>query len=162
MQYVLKTGTTAIYEAEMALCGRFLAGARALPGVRIVGVDGQEDRVATVSLDFTPAGLDNAAVAYRLDSEHGVMTRCGMHCAPRAHKTLDTFPQGTVRFAFGHTNTAQEVDICLKHYSNRACFIHIADFYISADATKMFALMNEMGKEQYPDYWPINPNMRSL
>lgn len=39
---------------------------------------------------------------------------------------------------------------------------HIADFYVSADATKMFALMNEMGKEQYPDYWPINPNMRSL
>lgn len=113
LQYVLKTGTAAIYEAEMALSGRFLAGARALPGVRIVGVDGLEGRVSTVSLDFTPAGLDNAAVAFRLDSEHGVMTRCGMHCAPRAHKTLGTFPQGTVRFAFGHTNTAEEVDICL-------------------------------------------------
>lgn len=114
LQYVLQKGTSAIYEAEMNLCGRFLAGARNLPGVRIVGIDGIEGRLATVSLDFTPAGLDNAAIAYRLDSEHGIMTRCGMHCAPRAHKTLGTFPEGTVRFAFGHTNTPEEVDICLS------------------------------------------------
>ncbi len=113
LQYVLDKGTQAIYEAEMALCGQFLAGAARLAGVRVVGMPGLEGRVATVSLDFTPAGLDNAVVSYRLDSEQGIMTRCGMHCAPRAHKTLGTFPQGTVRFAFGHTNTAAEVEICL-------------------------------------------------
>ena len=70
--------------------------------------------MATVSLDFTQAGLDNAMVSFQLDSEYGIMTRCGMHCAPRAHKTLGTFPQGTVRFAFGHRNTPQEVDTCLE------------------------------------------------
>lgn len=70
--------------------------------------------MATVSLDFTQAGLDNAMVSFQLDSEYGIMTRCGMHCAPRAHKTLGTFPQGTVRLAFGHRNTPQEVDACLE------------------------------------------------
>lgn len=113
LRYLLETGIEAIYQAEMALCARFLEGARNLPGVRLVGLDGPAGRVAVVSLDFTPAGLDNALVAYRLDSEYGVMTRCGMHCAPRAHKALGTFPQGTVRFAFGHRNTPQEVDACL-------------------------------------------------
>ena len=36
-----------------------------------------------------------------------------MHCAPRAHKTLGTFPEGTVRFSFGHANTMDEVEECL-------------------------------------------------
>ena len=36
-----------------------------------------------------------------------------MHCAPRAHQTLNTFPQGTVRFSFSHFNTKEEVDICI-------------------------------------------------
>ena len=113
LKYVLEKGTEAIYEAEMELCGQFLEGARSLSGVRIVGIDGLEGRVATVSLDFTPLGLDNAVISYQLDSEYGIMTRCGMHCAPRAHKTLGTFPAGTVRFAFGHMNTADEVKSCL-------------------------------------------------
>ena len=79
----------------------------------MAGPAGTAGRVAVVSLDFTGAGLDNAEVSYRLDQEYGIMTRCGMHCAPRAHKTLGTFPQGTVRFAFGRENTPQEVEICL-------------------------------------------------
>ncbi|MPM78199.1 putative cysteine desulfurase [bioreactor metagenome] len=114
LEYILETGTDRINQVEMELCSRFLAGVRALPGVRMVGVDGIQGRVATVSLDFSSMGLDNAVVSYRLDDEHGIMTRCGMHCAPRAHKTLGTFPQGTVRFAFGHKNTPDEVDSCLE------------------------------------------------
>ena len=114
LAYIQETGLDKIYQTEMALCARFLAGARTLKNVRIAGIDGLEGRVATVSLDFTQAGLDNAMVSFQLDSEYGIMTRCGMHCAPRAHKTLGTFPQGTVRFAFGHRNTPQEVDTCLE------------------------------------------------
>ena len=43
------------------------------------------------------------------DSEYGIMTRVGLHCAPNAHKTLGTFPTGTVRFSFGWANTKDEV-----------------------------------------------------
>ncbi len=37
------------------------------------------------------------------------MTRCGLHCAPHAHKTLGTFPEGTVRFSFGYFNSDEEI-----------------------------------------------------
>jgi len=37
------------------------------------------------------------------------LTRTGLHCAPAAHKTTGSFPQGTVRFSFGRFNTAAEV-----------------------------------------------------
>ncbi|MEG1994246.1 MAG: aminotransferase class V-fold PLP-dependent enzyme, partial [Oscillospiraceae bacterium] len=52
---------------------------------------------------------DNAELAEYLDTNYGIMTRCGLHCAPLAHKTLGTFPHGTIRFSFSHYNTEEEV-----------------------------------------------------
>jgi len=114
LRYLTQNGTEWIHKKEMSLCGRFLEGVKKIEGIRIAGIAGVEGRLAVVSLDFTDMGLDNSMVSFELDSEHGIMTRCGMHCAPRAHKTLETFPQGTVRFAFGRENTEEEVDTCLK------------------------------------------------
>ena len=107
-----KTGIDALRAHDLRLTARFLEGVRELPKVRAVGLPGVEGRAPIVSLDF--GELDNAEAAYELDSRYGVMTRCGLHCAPRAHKTLGTFPQGTVRFAFGYGNTEDEVDRCLE------------------------------------------------
>ena len=66
-------------------------------------------KVGLVSIDFT-ARKDNAEVADLLATEYGVLTRCGLHCAPNAHKTYGTFPQGTVRFSFNSSNTEAEID----------------------------------------------------
>ena len=38
------------------------------------------------------------------------MCRVGLHCAPAAHRTVGTFPVGTVRFGLGAFNTPDEVD----------------------------------------------------
>ena len=58
--------------------------------------------------------LDPAAAAFLLDDRFGIMTRVGLHCAPAAHKTLGTFPAGAIRFSFGWSNTAEEVDAALR------------------------------------------------
>ena len=71
-----------------------------------------QDRVAVVSLDFLT--IDNAVAAFELEQECGVMTRVGLHCAPAAHQSLHTFPQGTVRFAFSASNTFSEIDRCVE------------------------------------------------
>ena len=42
------------------------------------------------------------------------MTRVGLHCAPRAHQTLGTYPEGTVRFSFGYANTHKDVESALS------------------------------------------------
>ena len=55
-------------------------------------------------------GRDNAEAAFRLEQEFGILTRCGLHCAPAAHRSLGTFPQGTIRFSLGFANTEQDVD----------------------------------------------------
>ena len=42
------------------------------------------------------------------------MTRVGLHCAPVAHRSLGTFPGGTVRFAFSAVNREEEIDKCIE------------------------------------------------
>jgi selenocysteine lyase/cysteine desulfurase len=67
------------------------------------------------NLDYGKVCLpDNADISFRLDSEYGIMTRCGLHCAPLAHKSLNTYPQGTVRFAFGGFNTEDDVNYAVS------------------------------------------------
>lgn len=75
-----------------------------IPGVRVIG----KPQLPVLSLDFQR--LDNAEAAYRLESEYGVMTRCGLQCAPAAHKALGTFPGGTVRLSAGHFTADEELE----------------------------------------------------
>ncbi len=107
LDYVIEKGVDNIRAEELKLTRLFMEAFISRSSVRVVGPGAGEERCPIVSLDFTDK--DNAEVAFRLDNEFGIMTRCGMHCAPLAHKTLKTFPQGTVRFAFGHRNTEEEV-----------------------------------------------------
>jgi len=115
LDYIAETGVDNIYAREKALLGRLAGGLEAITGVRAVGPENPADKCAVAALDFP--GLDNALVAARLDEEYGIMTRCGLHCAPAAHKTLGTFPRGLVRCSLGHKNTEAEVDELLRALS---------------------------------------------
>ncbi len=97
---------------EEALLDRFLSGLDTTDGIRIIGTRDTRRKVGLVSVDFT-ARRDNAEVADLLATQFGVLTRCGLHCAPNAHKTYGTFPQGTVRFSFNSTNAEAEIDQAL-------------------------------------------------
>lgn len=111
LDYINRLGVETIYKQEMALLARLTDGIGEIPGVRVIGPENLSDKCAVAALDFI--GLDNAAVAARLDGEYGIMTRCGLHCAPGAHKALGTFPRGVVRCSLGHKNTEGEVDAFL-------------------------------------------------
>lgn len=112
LRYIQETGLETIHEKKMELAEYFLAGLNGMKGVRVAGKPGIEDRVAVVAVDFTE--WDNAIIAFELEQQYGIMTRVGLHCAPLAHKTLDTYPQGVVRFAFSVQNTKEEIDICIE------------------------------------------------
>lgn len=108
-------GIEAGYRREMELTARFLEGLRTIPQARVAGITDLEQffhRLGVVSVDFSP--FDNAWMAFALEQDAGIMTRVGLHCAPRAHQTLGTFPRGTVRFSFGPENTLREVDDCIR------------------------------------------------
>ena len=111
LQYLEETGITSIREKEQALAQRLWDGLQELQGVKMIGTGDYSECAPIVSVDF-PAH-DNADISYQLADRYNILTRCGLHCAPNAHKTLGTFPQGTVRFSMSHFNTETEVDCCI-------------------------------------------------
>ena len=111
LTYLEQTGIDAIREHEMACTARLLEGLSRLKGIRIVGRTQLTGRTAVVSVEFLH--MDNADAAFLLEDKYGIMTRCGLHCAPRAHMTVGTFPQGTVRFAPGRETTVAEIDAAI-------------------------------------------------
>jgi len=111
LNFVKNTGVDTLREHEMLLCKRFLDGLETIDGVTLCGTKELDRRVGVISVDFLRE--DNAEAAFRLETEFGILTRCGLHCAPSAHKTLDTFPRGTVRFSLGFANTEEDVDAAL-------------------------------------------------
>lgn len=114
--YLKTHSLQAINEKELSLTGYFLEQLQALDDtgrhIRIIGKKDLTNRNAVVSIQ-TPE-IDMSQVAWQLDNEYVVMTRVGLHCAPNAHKTLGTYPAGTIRFSFGPENTKNELDFAIQ------------------------------------------------
>ena len=112
LAYIESQGMENIHNHELALTQAFLEGLQSIDGINIVGKQNIQDRTAVVSI--TIDGMDPASIAYELESNYHIMTRVGLHCAPRAHQTLETYPEGTVRFSFGYANTHKDVETALS------------------------------------------------
>jgi cysteine desulfurase/selenocysteine lyase len=111
VRWMLARGVSAICARKVALTGALIDGLRTIPGVTVYGTLDAELQTATVS--FNVARMSPSQVGLRLDDEYGILCRVGLHCAPAAHKTLGTFPGGTVRFGLSGFSTAEEVEMAL-------------------------------------------------
>lgn len=111
LSWLLGRPEGSIQSHELKLTGRFLLKMEELEEeglIRVIGKHGTEGRVGVVSI--VPLHMDPAEFAFRLDERYGIATRVGLHCAPAAHRTLGTWPAGSVRFSFGIFNTEAETD----------------------------------------------------
>ena len=108
LEVIAERGVDAIRLHEMELADRLLGRLREVPRVRVYGPMRARARVPVVS--FNIEGMDPAEVGWRLDEQFGIMVRTGLHCAPWAHRTIGTYPRGTVRISLGYSNTDEEVD----------------------------------------------------
>lgn len=106
------TGIETLENHEKTLSKRFLEGIYGLKNVKLYGATFPEGRTGVFSVGFL--NCDNAEAAWRLEREFGILTRCGLHCAPSAHKTLGSFPEGSVRFSTGWANTEADIDAALS------------------------------------------------
>ena len=111
-------GIDKIRTHELTLTQQFLDGLRQLEAqglLRIVGKRNCNDRLGVVSI--ATEKMDIAELAFILADKYAIATRVGLHCAPHAHKTLGTYPTGTLRFSFGWHNSATEVSAALHALS---------------------------------------------
>ncbi|NPV08208.1 MAG: aminotransferase class V-fold PLP-dependent enzyme [Anaerolineae bacterium] len=106
--WVQQRGVEAIRQHEQTLTKGLIEGLSAIPGVTVYGTLDPARSVAVVS--FTAEGQQVSEIGLRLDEEHGVLCRVGLHCAPAAHRTIGTFPSGTVRLAPGPFTFPEDVE----------------------------------------------------
>ncbi len=106
-RFVLARGIETIRAHEVELTRALIEGLGTLPGVVVHGTRDAELQTATVS--FTAANHRVSEIGLRLDEEFGVLCRVGLHCAPAAHRTIGTFPEGTVRFAASVFTTRDDI-----------------------------------------------------
>ncbi len=105
-------GLDRLRQHEIGLTRRLIEGLSEIPGVTVYGPSDPADRTAVVS--FRLAGLRVSEIGRRLDDDHGVLCRVGLHCAPAAHRSLGTFPEGTVRFAPGPLTRPEDIDAAVR------------------------------------------------
>ncbi len=108
IDFIQKIGLMRLHRHETALADIFLEKIRSHPRVKIYGPKDRVKATAIVSLNIE--GLSPSEVARQLDEEFDIAVRPGLHCAPLAHQTIGSFPQGTVRFSFGYFNRLAEVE----------------------------------------------------
>ncbi|AVQ46358.1 aminotransferase class V-fold PLP-dependent enzyme [Clostridium botulinum] len=111
IEYINKEGLNIIKEREEYLSREFINGLLNIDYIKVYGPLDASLRTATISINSSK--IDNSELGFLLDSEFGIMVRTGLHCAPLAHKTIGSFPQGTLRFSFGAFNDIKDINYAL-------------------------------------------------
>ncbi len=107
--FILEKGIENLRRHEMHLREKVIEKLSGLKGVILYGPQTCKDSVGVVS--FNIKDRDPAVVSQALADNYGIIVRSGLHCAPLAHKSLATFPEGTVRIGLGPFTTEKELDI---------------------------------------------------
>jgi cysteine desulfurase family protein len=112
VNFINEEGLTTIKEHEDFLTEKFIDGVLNIPTIQLYGIKDVSRRTSTISINSSK--IDNSEFGYILDSQYGISTRTGLHCAPLAHKSIGTYPNGTLRFSFGYFNDIKDVDYALS------------------------------------------------
>jgi cysteine desulfurase/selenocysteine lyase len=111
VRFILERGIEAIRAHEIELTRMLIEGLQNIPSVVVHGTRNAEKSTAVVS--FTVEKRQVSEIGLRLEEECDVLCRVGLHCAPAAHRTIGTFPKGTVRFAPGIFTTHDDIGMAL-------------------------------------------------
>jgi cysteine desulfurase/selenocysteine lyase len=106
--WIKERGSEAIRQHELECAQALINGLSNIRNIKIHGTKDPTKSIAVVS--FTFSNLHVSDIGLRLDEEYGVLTRVGLHCAPAAHKTIGTFPEGTVRLAPGIFTSMDDIN----------------------------------------------------
>ncbi|APF23936.1 aminotransferase class V-fold PLP-dependent enzyme [Clostridium butyricum] len=111
IKFINSTGLKTIYEHNHYLINYLLDGLKNIQDIIIYGDSTGKNITTCVSINMK--SLDSSELGYSLEN-NGIKTRCGLHCAPLAHKTIGSYPNGTVRLSVSYFNTKEEIDFTLK------------------------------------------------
>ena len=105
IDFIAEQGMAAILQNELKLAAVL---ERSLSELEQVTVYKPEVR-GTGVVSCTIEGMNPADAGFILDEAFDIAVRTGLHCAPLAHKTLGTYPEGTVRISPGCFTSSEDI-----------------------------------------------------
>ncbi|MDI6785268.1 MAG: aminotransferase class V-fold PLP-dependent enzyme [bacterium] len=112
VEFIQKKGLKYIFEYKKDLTNYLIEKLNEIEEIILYGSFSKDSQIPVVSFNIN--GIESSEASYILDQVFNIMSRPGLHCAPYAHKTIKTFPSGTIRFSLGYFNTKEEVDISVQ------------------------------------------------
>ncbi|MBM3118573.1 MAG: aminotransferase class V-fold PLP-dependent enzyme [Chloroflexi bacterium] len=112
INWIMDRGIETIRAQERKLTRTLIDGLSNISGIQVHGTHDPEKTVAIIS--FTATGRQVSEIGLMLDEGYGILARVGLHCAPAAHKTIGTFPEGTVRLAPGVFTTMDDITTAIS------------------------------------------------
>ncbi len=132
VDFILAEGVEKIRLHEQMLTWALIKGIYDLQNIGIYGPLDADLQTATISITFdstlskgSQGSLGCGAINLEwfddnvsageaeelLSGQYNILVRVGLHCAPMAHKTIGTFPDGTVRLSMGYFNTLEDIEL---------------------------------------------------
>lgn len=108
VKHRLNEGIDKTREKEKEITEYLLERLSEIKEVTVFGPRDSNLQIPVVSI--TTEKRDIGDVGKILDTEFDIAVRCGLQCSPHAHRTMGTFPKGTVRISPGYFNTKEDID----------------------------------------------------
>lgn len=110
IDFIRAAGIHPILERELSLAAMLEEEMAGFPGIRLF----RPDVRGTGVVSFAVEGINPGDIGDLLDRGYDIAVRTGLHCAPLAHETIGSLPEGTVRVSVGYSTTAADVEFFLK------------------------------------------------
>ncbi len=112
LKYIREEGLEKIRAREQSLTDSLIEGLSKIPGI-VLYISKDRLKQAPV-ISFNIKGFTPGDVGTILDQTFDIKVRTGLHCAPMMHKTIGTFPLGTIRLSPGYFNSLEEIEMTIK------------------------------------------------
>lgn len=104
--WIQKIGVSNIRQKEKEITEKLLSILNNYTNIEIIRGNNEDNNIGVVSCLFDGYSSDSIG---QVLSDNDIAVRTGLHCAPNAHKFMDTFPAGTVRFSISYFTTDEDL-----------------------------------------------------
>lgn len=118
VEFLSDKGIDQIRVEEQRLIKNLVEKLSQIEKVTIYGPQDPERQTGLLSININE--MEPSKVGYELNAGYDIAVRVGLHCSPAAHRTIGTFPEGTVRISIGPFNTEDDIDVLCEALAEMA------------------------------------------
>lgn len=113
IKFINSEGINTIYEKNSYLRNHLVSNLKNMDDITLYE-DLLNPKSYTSCVSFNIKDIETPELSFALDNDFNIKNRAGFHCAPLAHKTIGSYPNGTVRLSLSYFNTKEEIDYTIN------------------------------------------------